>query len=577
MLRCGNLNGNNISYDKDFSLLVSSLLSGGIVSGFGVTTNAVWIGKAVLEATRTNGEVVLVAVENTTSITIDTTGTKKVRITIDQTKLDDGTANLEDGTGIITVATGASYPASNYIRLASITSGVITDTRIMATAKAIPEVQTAIQNQTYIAGTSGGSANAFTFYPTIWPTAYVASQKFCFKANFTITGSATLNVYSDQWILLWAKTIKKLDWSTNLSSGDIVNGQEVEVVYDGTNFQMVSPIGQLETVDFSAKYFSFWDGSDGAVTISTNTTLTRDMNYTNLTVNNGYTLNPNWFKIYVSWTLTLNGTISRDGNAGGAWSTYWAWGGWGALNAGTLWIELAWGNWGNWQSYSAGSPSYAWTWSSTVYGFLDSAGVNWGASYQAWWTWWGSKSRLSRMDEFIRTTKGHIQVGVFSFSPWLWVSWGGGWWNYWSAGAWNYGWAWGGGGGNGWQIFIEAYTMSLASTSIISSNGWVWWAGSASNSSGYNGGGGGGGSGWIINIMCNNITQTAWWIIRANGANWWATTNQTGWWGGNWGLINVWKKTSTISWTVTVTAWTWWTGWTAGANWAAGVINYFTW
>lgn len=92
----------------------------------------------------------MVAVENTASISIDTTGTKKVWLAISQTKLDDGTANLEDGTGIITVATGASYPASNYIPLASITSGVITDARIMSTAKAIPILQSAIQNQSYL-------------------------------------------------------------------------------------------------------------------------------------------------------------------------------------------------------------------------------------------------------------------------------------------------------------------------------------------------------------------------------------------------------------------------------------------
>lgn len=50
-------------------------------------------------------------------------------------------------------------------------------------------------------------------------------------------------------------------------------------------------------------------GSDGTVTISVNTSLSRDMYYANLTVNSGITLFTNGFKIFVSGTLTNNGTI----------------------------------------------------------------------------------------------------------------------------------------------------------------------------------------------------------------------------------------------------------------------------
>ena len=61
---------------------------------------------------------------------------------------------------------------------------------------------------------------------------------------------------------------------------------------------------------------SFGDGSDGDVTISVNTTLTADKNYNNLTVNAGVTLYPDGYVIYVLGTLTLNGTIARNGNNG---------------------------------------------------------------------------------------------------------------------------------------------------------------------------------------------------------------------------------------------------------------------
>ena len=75
----------------------------------------------------------------------------------------------------------------------------------------------------------------------------------------------------------------------------------------------------------------FGDGSDGDVTITKSTFVTRDMYYNNLTIESGQTFNPNGFRIFVSGTLTLNkgARISRDGNDYGV-----DWG--AALSAGTL-------------------------------------------------------------------------------------------------------------------------------------------------------------------------------------------------------------------------------------------------
>lgn len=60
------------------------------------------------------------------------------------------------------------------------------------------------------------------------------------------------------------------------------------------------------------------DGSDGDVIISSNTTLTRDFYYNNLTVNSGITLNPGGFSIYIKGTLLIQagGFIARNGSAG---------------------------------------------------------------------------------------------------------------------------------------------------------------------------------------------------------------------------------------------------------------------
>ncbi len=76
----------------------------------------------------------------------------------------------------------------------------------------------------------------------------------------------------------------------------------------------------LLTPAFTSSFFG--DGSDGNVVISSNTSLTRDMFYNNLTINTGITLNPNGYKIFVLEDLTQNGTgvIARNGNTGGVGS-----------------------------------------------------------------------------------------------------------------------------------------------------------------------------------------------------------------------------------------------------------------
>lgn len=53
----------------------------------------------------------------------------------------------------------------------------------------------------------------------------------------------------------------------------------------------------------------YGDGQDGNVTVSSNTTITSDMYYNNLTVNSGVILNTNGFRIFVKGTLTNNGFI----------------------------------------------------------------------------------------------------------------------------------------------------------------------------------------------------------------------------------------------------------------------------
>lgn len=60
----------------------------------------------------------------------------------------------------------------------------------------------------------------------------------------------------------------------------------------------------------------YGDGSDGDVTISSNTTITRDMFYNNLTISAGFSLNTGGFRVFVKGTCTIEATASihRNGN-----------------------------------------------------------------------------------------------------------------------------------------------------------------------------------------------------------------------------------------------------------------------
>ena len=92
-----------------------------------------------------------------------------------------------------------------------------------------------IQDGSYLHATSAGSAGAYTLALSPAVTAYAAGQCFTIKANHANTGAVTLNVNG-----VGAKAIQKHQAALNY--GEIVTNDIVTVVYDGTQFQMVSPI-----------------------------------------------------------------------------------------------------------------------------------------------------------------------------------------------------------------------------------------------------------------------------------------------------------------------------------------------
>lgn len=93
------------------------------------------------------------------------------------------------------------------------------------------------------AAVDAGSSDTYVIALTPSLASYVTGQVVWFKAATANTTAATLNVNG-----LGAKTIKKAAGgvTTDLATNDIRAGQWVQVVYDGTNFQMLSASGGVD-------------------------------------------------------------------------------------------------------------------------------------------------------------------------------------------------------------------------------------------------------------------------------------------------------------------------------------------
>lgn len=89
--------------------------------------------------------------------------------------------------------------------------------------------------QTEYNATGSGGAYSLNYPASV--SSLTSGLSFTFKANHTNTGAATLNVNGSGPIAI------KTAVSSDLSANDILVGQVVTVVYDGTNFQMVSASG----------------------------------------------------------------------------------------------------------------------------------------------------------------------------------------------------------------------------------------------------------------------------------------------------------------------------------------------
>lgn len=127
--------------------------------------------------------------------------------------------------------------ASEGTTIAAHTQNATVEHRITAATLTEYETLSKMQGMDYAADAGSTDAYAVTLAPA--PTAYFTGMTVKFKANTANTGAATLNVNA-----LGAKDVKK-NYNTALETGDILANQLVAVIYDGTNFQMLSPSAAL--------------------------------------------------------------------------------------------------------------------------------------------------------------------------------------------------------------------------------------------------------------------------------------------------------------------------------------------
>lgn len=84
-----------------------------------------------------------------------------------------------------------------------------------------------------------GSANAYIVTYTSLTTTYTAGLRLQFKASNANTGASTINVN--------AQGVKNITFAngTSIAPGTIVSGAIIDIIYDGTQFLLLSPGGYI--------------------------------------------------------------------------------------------------------------------------------------------------------------------------------------------------------------------------------------------------------------------------------------------------------------------------------------------
>lgn len=105
-----------------------------------------------------------------------------------------------------------------------------------------------VQSGSLLYAAAAGSGGNYTITLSPAPSAYAPGMIVNFLSNHNNASTVTINVNG-----LGAKTLKKAV-TQDLASGDILSGQAVSAIYDGTNFQMLSGSGSTVSSAISLIY-----------------------------------------------------------------------------------------------------------------------------------------------------------------------------------------------------------------------------------------------------------------------------------------------------------------------------------
>jgi len=337
--------------------------------------------------------------------------------------------------------------------------------------------------------------------------------------NYTITRaqqstSAHSHAQNDNCALLFTAG----NWQEVLPQGAVARGSVFYIGSDllphllaaGTSGNFLQTLGASADPEWAAAVTAqFGDGSDGVVTISSPTTLTRDMYYSSLTVNS--TLTTDGYKVFVSGTINGSGTIdfgaATAGSAGGSNTGSGGGGGGGGASTGSGQFKTATG--ANGGGGSNGTPATNGSNGSASTSSLGVAGVGGGAgagTVHGNGGSGGASSILTKVGIYANITLLGLDFNsAGTFIPYQAAggAGGGGGGAANSSGFSNGG--GGGGGASGGTVFICASTW--AGTFTIKAVGGAGGAGGISNG-GAGGGGGGGGAGGCSFVIYGTKTWT---------------------------------------------------------------------
>jgi len=161
-----------------------------------------------------------------------------------------GTLAITQGTPTTGSPSAPAYPTDGTIVIAEVYNRAgqssIKDANETTNGYIYNDVRPFLWQEQIMCGTTGGSANAYTLTLTPAITTYITGKTYKFIASFANTGAATLAING-----LSAVSLVK-QYNVPLTTGDILSGQAVEVIYDGTNFQIVGTNGFASTMSFTA-------------------------------------------------------------------------------------------------------------------------------------------------------------------------------------------------------------------------------------------------------------------------------------------------------------------------------------